>query len=192
MAALADVSRFLLIATEGPEFWVPMTFILVGLALFLWEISMPGFFVAIPATVAIVLGVIGLFVEGFLTNPVWVLLVGLLVGAPTTMVVMRLYRNLAPPDAPPTTTTGESLRGKQGTVTVEVLPETTKGKVRVEGVIWSARTEGDPIPVGTRVEIVRSQGVHIVVKPADLGAAVAAHEAEQSGDAFSPHRHSES
>ena len=163
---LGLVPSFLLVVgpNDGQDFWIPMGFIIVGMMLFLWEMSMPGFFVAIPATVAVVLGAIGIVVPGFLSNGYWVLLVGLVVAAPTTIVTIRLYRRLAPPDAAPTTTTGESLIGRRGRVTVPVVPETTRGKVRIEGVIWSARSESAAIPEGSVVEVVRSSGVHVVVR----------------------------
>lgn len=161
---LAALASWLLVSHQGPDFWLPMTFILVGVGLFLWEVTMPGFFVAIPATVAVILGLVGLFIDGFLTNPGWVLLVGILVAAPTTYATMRLYRRLAPPDAAPTTTTGESLVGKTGRVTVAVNNETTKGKVRIEGVIWSAKSQVGPIAVGEVVEVTASRGVHVIVQ----------------------------
>jgi inner membrane protein len=172
-----------LVATpaDGPDFWLPMGFIIVGVLLFLWEVSMPGFFIAIPATVAVILGVIGLFVEGFFTSP-WVILIGVLVALPVTALTIRVYRSLAPPSGAPTTTTGESMAGREGVVTVEVEPETTRGKVRLSGTVWSARSSDDTrIPVGTRVVVQMTSGVHVVVAPKQpLGGSIAPADDELS------------
>ena len=96
---LAALWSALALATpaDGADFWLPMGFILVGVALFLWEVSMPGFFIAVPATVAVVLGIIGMVSPEFLTSP-WVVLVGVLVAAPVTVIAIRVYRRLAPPE----------------------------------------------------------------------------------------------
>jgi membrane protein implicated in regulation of membrane protease activity len=69
---------------------------------------------------------------------------------------------LAPP-APPETTVATSLIGKEGVVEVEVVSGSLKGKVRIANVVWSATSE-QPIPVGTRVKVVRSEGVHVTVE----------------------------
>lgn len=164
------------------DFWLPMGFIIAGALLFLWEVSMPGFFIAIPATVAVVLGVIGMFWEGFFTST-WVVLVGVLVALPVTAITIKVYRSLAPPSGVPTTTTGESLAGMEGLVTVEVEPETTRGKVRISGAVWSARSSEDDvrIPVGTRVVVQHTSGVHVVVAPKEpLHASVAPADTELS------------
>lgn len=155
---------------QGLDFWLPMSFLVVGAVLFLWELSMPGFFVAVPATVLVILGIVGLSLPGLYTaeplGPIWAILVAVIVGAPATMVTLRVYRSFAPPDAPPTTTSAETMRGRHGTVMVAADPETTRGKVRVEGVVWSARSLEGTIAVDTRVEVVDVRGVHVVVRPA--------------------------
>jgi inner membrane protein len=174
---------------QGVDFWLPMGFLIGGALLFLWELSMPGFFVAVPATILVVLGLIGLAVPGLFTEsalgPLWAIVLAIVVAAPTTMVTLRVYRSFAPPDAPPTTTSAESMRGRQGTVIVVVDPETTRGKVRIDGVVWSARSESGGIPPEIRVEVVEVRGVHVLVRPAakPLGATPAA-EPRKTGDAM--------
>lgn len=165
-APLLGLLAIIVSPADGIDFWLPMGFIIAGALLFLWEVSMPGFFIAIPATVAVVLGVVGLFVPGFFTSP-WVVLVGVLVALPVTAVVIKAYKRFAPPGDAPTTSTGASLVGREGIVTVEVEPETTRGKVRITGAIWSARSAADDtrIPVGTRVIVQEAVGVHVVVAP---------------------------
>lgn len=152
---------------SGMDFWLPMGFLIAGILLFLWELSMPGFFVAVAGTICMVLGIIGMVFEGFFTEggPIAPLLTGVVVGIPASIVTLKLYRFMAPPDALPTTMSGDTMRGRAGTVTVAVDPETTRGKVRVEGTVWSAKSEQGTIPEGTRVVVKEARGVHILVAP---------------------------
>jgi len=153
---------------DGADFWIPVAFLVTGALLFLWELSMPGFFIAVAAVPMVILGIIGLMFQGFFTAGfIWPLLIGLIIVAPTMMITLRIYRSWAPPDAGPTTTSAESMTGREGTVTVPVDTETTKGKVRLHGTIWSARSETGVIPEGTRVRVERVQGVHVVVVPVE-------------------------
>lgn len=144
-------------------FWLPMGFIIAGVVLYLWELSQPGFFIAVPATVLILLGTLGLIIEEFLFS-VWAPIVGVVVAFPTTWVTLRVYRQLAPPSSGPLTTIGQSLVGKIGTVTRNIEPDVTVGKVRIEGQIWSA-TADEPIAEGNKVVVEASRGVHVKVRP---------------------------
>ncbi|WP_292728140.1 NfeD family protein, partial [Methanoculleus sp.] len=65
---------------------------------------------------------------------------------------------------PPTTLSRDSLIGLEGTVIMPVDPETLAGKVRLGSMEWSARSESGSIPAGRRIIVVRSEGVHVVVK----------------------------
>lgn len=172
----------------GADFWIPMTFLVAGAMLFLWELSMPGFFIAVAAIPLLILGVIGLAFEGFFTaGVIWPLLIGLLVVAPTMMITLRVYRSWAPPDAAPTTTSAESMRGREGTVTVPVDSETTKGKVRIQGTIWSAKCENGAIPVGTRVAVMEVRGVHVLVAPVHPATEEGEESSTRTGPTGDPH-----
>lgn len=57
------------------------------------------------------------------------------------------------------------LIGLPGSVIVAVDNTQGVGQIKVEGEVWTARSlTGEPIPVDTRVEIVRIEGVRAVVK----------------------------
>jgi membrane protein implicated in regulation of membrane protease activity len=61
----------------------------------------------------------------------------------------------------------ESLAGQHALV-IKKITEFDKGEVKLNGQIWSARTEGGAeINEGTKCEVVRIEGVHAVVKPID-------------------------
>ena len=138
----------------------------VGVLLFLVEIASPGFFIAVPATILVILGVLALAFPGFSLFSVWAPIVVIVVGAPATFLTLRLYRRMAPPDDAPTTQTSSNLVGRRGIVTAEVLPDSVRGKVKVAHQSWSATTREAPIPVDAQVVIVDVDGVILVVKPA--------------------------
>lgn len=138
-----------------------LVFIVIGVLMLLLELSQPGSFLLVPATVLLALGGIGLvFPELLLT--VWSPIIAVIILVPTTLITIKLYQRLAPP-APPETTVATSLIGKEGVVETEVVPGSLRGKVRIANVIWSA-TSAMPIPQGKSVRVVRSEGVHVTVE----------------------------
>ena len=138
-----------------------LVFIVIGVLMLLVEISQPGSFLLVPATVLLALGGIGLVFPDLLLT-VWSPIIAVVILVPTTLLTIKLYQRLAPP-APPQTTVATSLIGKEGVVEAEVMPGTLKGKVRIANVTWSANS-ATPISVGKRVKVVRSEGVHVTVE----------------------------
>lgn len=143
------------------EWQIGLIFVIVGVILFIVEVASPGFFVAIPATVLIILGALGMVVDDFFLG-IWSPIVAIAVTVPAFLGTMYAYKRLAPPQ-PPTTTVGRSLVGKRGIVDTDIIPNTIKGKVRIENQTWSA-TSDHYIPKDTLVEVVQSRGVHVIVK----------------------------
>jgi membrane protein implicated in regulation of membrane protease activity len=138
-----------------------LALLIIGVLMLLAEVSAPGSFILVPATVLIVLGGIGLVAPGILLQ--WYSpIIALIIAVPMTYVSIRLYQKLAPP-APPETTVATSLVGMKGVVVTETRPDTLKGKVRIEHDTWSA-TSAKPIPAGTQVIVVASEGVHVTVE----------------------------
>jgi membrane protein implicated in regulation of membrane protease activity len=138
-----------------------LVFIVIGVLMLLLEISQPGSFLLVPATVLLALGGIGLVFPDLLLT-VGSPIIAVIILVPTTLLTIKIYQRLAPP-APPETTVATSLIGKEGVVDVEVVPGTLKGKVRIANVVWSANST-TPISVGKRVRVVRSEGVHVTVE----------------------------
>lgn len=137
--------------------------IVLGAVLLLVEAYQPGFFVAVPATVLIILGILLLLGVDILSSPI-ALVVGVLAAIVAASITVWLYGRLTPGHEPPKTLSRDSLVGLEGTVVAPVDPETLAGKVRLGSMEWSARSESGEIPVGRRVIVVRSEGVHVVVK----------------------------
>jgi len=138
-----------------------LVFIVIGVLMLLLELSQPGSFLLVPATVLLALGGIGLIFPDLLLT-VWSPIIAVLILVPTTLGTIKLYQRLAPP-SPPETTVATSLIGKEGVVETAVVPGTLRGKVRIANVIWSATSDID-IPAGKRVKVVRSEGVHVTVE----------------------------
>ncbi len=141
-----------------------LIFLVVGIVLLLVEASSPGFFIAVPATILIVLGLLGMFIPNFYFSA-WAPISAIAVGAPLTYLTILLYQRLAPP-SPPITTVGGSLIGRTGVVVRDVVPDSIRGKVNIDHQVWSATAE-ELIPAGTRVNVVGSRGVHVTVERSD-------------------------
>lgn len=132
----------------------------IGLAIF--EAMAPGGFAIVPGVVLIVMGVLGILWPQMYAT-VWAPVIVLCTAIPTTLIALYFYRMIAKPE-PPTTTVAASLIGKTGIVTAEVIPYSLKGKVKIEHEVWSA-TANKKIPVGTKVRVVKAEGVHVEVEP---------------------------
>ncbi len=134
--------------------------LVIGTLLILAELSVPGFFIAVPGTVLVILGIVYIFMPDIGVVPVVIITLSTAVIA--TLAVMAFYRALARPTLP-TTTTVDKLVGKEGIVTAKIIPNSLKGKVRIDNEIWSA-TADEEIEVGKKVVVIKGEGVHVVVK----------------------------
>ena len=141
---------------------IALAILIIGILMLLAEAASPGAFIIVPATVLIVLGGVGLLYPDWLLSW-WAPLAAVVIVVPMTLITIKLYQNLAPP-SPPETTVASSLVGLKGVVINEVSPDNLRGKVRIAHDSWSATTTSGPIPVGTKVVVVGSEGVHVKVE----------------------------
>ncbi|MBI0584107.1 MAG: NfeD family protein [Methanomassiliicoccus sp.] len=135
---------------------------IIGVIMLLAEAVTPGAFLVVPATVLLVLGAIGMLAPDLLLS-VWSPIIAIAIGVPVFMLTVKLYQKLSPP-MPPTTTVATSLIGMEGVVVTDVCPNNIRGKVKIENDTWSA-TSTRPIPIGYRVKVINSEGVHVKVEP---------------------------
>lgn len=137
--------------------------VILGTIFLLVEAATPGFFIAVPATVMIILGVLLLLGMDIFSSGL-----GIVVAVSITIIVslltVHLYRRLTPEGIPPVTVSRDSLVGMEGKVVRRVDPASISGKVAIGEQEWSARSERDVISEGARVRVIRSEGVHIVVE----------------------------
>ncbi|OPY28987.1 MAG: hypothetical protein A4E28_01144 [Methanocella sp. PtaU1.Bin125] len=140
--------------------WIGILMLVVGGALVIAEAFVPGFFIIVPGTILVLLGLIALVAPGLLMS--WW---GIIIFAAITFVVsvatIMFYRRLAPGHKP-LSTSMDTLVGMTGEVVREVEPDNISGKVKLGEQIWSAKSSGR-IPVGEKVIVTKSQGVHVFV-----------------------------
>ncbi len=135
--------------------------IIVGILLLIAEAAVPGFFVAIPGGVFLVLGLIALAFPQMLYS-LWTPLIVVLIIIPLTFASIKFYQKISPPTKP-TTTMSSSLVGKEGKVINKVVRDELQGKVKIDNQMWSATADKE-IEEGTWVVVTESKGVHVVVR----------------------------
>jgi inner membrane protein len=142
---------------------IGLTLVVIGIALFAFELIHPGALLIIPGSILLAAGFLYLFLPDVLLDsyigPV-IVVVAAIVGA---LVEIPYYRWVAPVHRPMSTTSG-GLVGEEAVVIAPVEPNNLRGKVKVRSEIWSARADR-PIPVGTRVRVVHGEGVSVTVQP---------------------------
>ncbi len=134
--------------------------IIIGLLLLIVEASQPGFFVAVPGTILIVLGTVTLLIPEFAQD--WAPEIIVVTAVMSSIITITFYRRIAPGHKP-LSTSMDILAGKEGIVVETIRPESISGKVKVDNQIWSA-TGDAVIEAGRKIMIIRSEGVHVKVK----------------------------
>ena len=137
--------------------------ILFGALFFVLEVFSPGFFLLVPGTVLLIIGVlVVLGVDIF--SSTYGIVFGIILALLAAVATVFLYSRLTPGDEKPLTISMDSLVGKTGVVLNVLDDESLSGKVRIEGQIFSAKSLAGKIPEGSKVKVIASQGVHIVVE----------------------------
>lgn len=137
--------------------------VLFGAVFFVLEVFSPGFFLLVPGTVLLIIGV--LVILGIdIFNSGYGIILGIIIALLSAIVTVFLYSRLTPGDEKPLTISMDSLIDKSGIVISPLDEESLSGKVRIEGQIFSAKSVSGVIPEGSKVKVIASQGVHIVVE----------------------------
>jgi inner membrane protein len=144
---------------------IGIVIVVIGIVLLASELVHPGALLFIPGSVLLVAGFLYLFFPTYLLDSVIGPIAILVAAFIATGVEVFYYRWVAPTHNP-LSTTSAGLVGQEGIVIVPVVPNTLKGKVRVNSEVWSARA-GQAIPAGTRVRIVHGEGVSVQVEPVE-------------------------
>ncbi|HLY77419.1 MAG TPA: NfeD family protein [Thermoplasmata archaeon] len=139
--------------------------IIVGSALFAFELIHPGAWLLIPASIMIVAGMLYLVLPSLLLNSLFGPAIVVIVALCAALATIPYYRWVAPTHEPLSTTV-RSLQGQTGLVVAPVVPDSLSGKVKIQSEVWSARSE-QPIPAGTRVRVISGEGVSVLVRPLD-------------------------
>ena len=142
---------------------IALAFIIIGILLFVVEVFQPGFLVAVPGTVFIVLGILMSFDDALGLSPFLLLIIGLIVGGGSLYGTMTMYQSLAPPDTPSEMSI-ESMIGKSAVVTRDVVANEISGKAKVGREEFRA-TADTAIPEGTKVKVTHAEGITLTVVP---------------------------
>lgn len=142
-----------------------------------WLVALIIFAVAEAATVGLVSlwfaggALVALIVAG-VGGPIWLQIVLFLAMSCIMLALLRpMVRKISVPHR--TRTNADRHLGQTALVTEEINNLKEVGAVRLDGVVWSARSEsGQVIPVDTLITVQRIQGVKVWVTPAEETAAV--------------------
>ena len=137
--------------------------ILFGALFFVLEVFSPGFFLLVPGTVLLIIGVLVILGVDIFSST-YGIVAGIIIALLAAIVTVLLYSRLTPGDEKPLTISMDSLVGKTGEVIFEADEASLSGKVRIEGQIFSAKSGGGIIHEGSKVKVIASRGVHIVVE----------------------------
>ena len=139
-----------------------LAFIIIGVLLFVVEVFQPGFLIAVPGTVFIVLGILMSFDDALGLSSGTLLVIGLVVLG-SLYGTMTMYQSLAPPDTPSEMSI-ESMIGKSGIVTRDVTANEMSGKAKIGREEFRATSESD-IPKDTKVKVTHAEGITLTVVP---------------------------
>jgi membrane-bound serine protease (ClpP class) len=141
--------------------------ILLALALFILEAKMTSHGVlGAGGAVAMLLGALMLIKSPLTTGGVS-LEVAFGVTLPFALLVILLMRLVLKSRSWKQTTGIEQLVGSEGETTQTIgAADSTNGMVRVHGELWRAVAPGQAISVGTRVRVIRVEGLTLYVEPA--------------------------
>lgn len=135
--------------------------IIAGVCLII-EMATVGFLVFWFAVAALITCILSLFIDSIIVQTaIFVLLSGALI-----FLSRPLAEKLNKKDT--TVTNANSIIGKEALV-IKEINEHTIGQVKIGGDIWSAIcTDNISIPVGSKVSILKIDGVKVVVEPIDI------------------------
>jgi len=136
----------------------------------LWLIATGIFFIVEIATTGFLIFWLGIgsllaMITSFITDSV---IIQTLVFVITSCILIPLTKPLADKftNTKSVATNSYSLINKHGIVTVDINPIEAVGQVKVNGEIWSAKTEdGITIPKGTEIKVTNIDGVKLIVSP---------------------------
>lgn len=141
------------------DIWV--YWVVAALVLFIVEMFTSGF-----AVICLAIGALGGAAASLLD---WSLEIQLLVFAVVSFValiaVRPILKRLFFRKGEKVQTNVDAIIGKRGVVCVEIEADDDNGRVMIDGLDWRAKSDNnEPLPVGTKVEVVERDSVILTVK----------------------------
>jgi len=138
--------------------------IVVGVILLIVEMATPGFFIALPGSVFLLIGIMIYYVPWIWSTP-WGVVIAVAITICMSALVISIYKQLGRGHKVLTASV-DTMAGKRCLVVEDLVPDDLSGKVKIGTETWSA-TSDEPIPSGDEVVVVRGEGVHLIVKRVD-------------------------
>jgi len=143
----------------------------------LWLIVAGVFFIVEIATTGFLIFWLGIgsllaMITSFITDSI---VIQTIVFVVSSCILIPLTKPLADKliDKKTVPTNSYSLINKRGIVTVDINPIEAVGQVKVNGEIWSAKTEdGTTIAKGTEIEVIKIDGVKLIVSPIKVNSVI--------------------
>lgn len=133
-----------------------------------WLVVLIALAVLEAATVTLVslwfaLGALAALITSFFVQNIWVQFAVFLVVSLVTLLVIRpLARRYVTPKQ--VATNADRAVGAEGVVTQAIDNRSAQGQVKVGGSVWTARSDPEEsIPEGTLVQVLRIEGVKLIV-----------------------------
>ena len=123
------------------------------------EISIPHFGVIFVSLGAVAAAAAAYLALGLIPQLALFIVV---VGVSFLVIRPRVVKGMGAAGVPGRT---EALIGKEGVVTQDIDSTVGAGRINVEGQDWAARATA-PVAAGTRVKVIRADGIVLEVKPA--------------------------
>lgn len=137
--------------------------------IYAWAVLMIAFVIVELITPQLVciwfaVGSLGALITAALNAQLWLqILIFLVISAIMIIVSRPLYRKFIKTKLVPTNS--DRVIGETAVVTESIDNIQAKGSVKVQGQLWTARSEnGEVIPEGSQVTVIRIEGVKLIVK----------------------------
>lgn len=140
--------------------WLALAFIVTGVLLLIVEYAAPKSYLVIPGIGMLVLGVL-VFIDPSLLDEWWSIIIFAIVLILMLFAGIKFFQMLAPSEQTEALVVVSKV-GKIGTVTEDIIPNETTGKVKFDDCIKNA-TAAAKISAGTQVVVLEDFGTNVVV-----------------------------
>ena len=140
--------------------WLALAFIITGVLMLIVEYAAPESYLVIPGIGMLVLGALVL-VDPSLLDEWWSIIIFVIVLVLMLFAAIKFFQMLAPSEQTESLVV-VSKAGKIGTVTEDIVPNETTGKVKFDGCVKDA-TAATKIAAGVQVVVLEDNGTNVVV-----------------------------
>lgn len=140
------------------ELWVG--WLIISGLMFILEILTAGFLVFWFGVAALLTMVLSLFVDSIIIQIVFFIIISFILVIATKPIVNKYLLK-----GDMVKTNVYTIIGKVAVTTIDIDISKSTGQIKIGSDVWSARSEnGEVIPAGTMVEILKVEGVKVVVR----------------------------